>query len=774
MNDNEQENTLGNPPENTEEVKTNDDDKENTNTKHKKKKKVVVKRRAKNSNNNIDNNNDDDENKQEEPEDANEAINQRRQNVISRLGSTLPDYQITDTSNKNILSNDPHNLYLNLELSRKINDDDASELPNKNNKEKHTKTLPLKSSSKSSPPKQNKDNNNNNKSNVLSHIEVPTVHHTKPAPPLPLPKISEERPKEDEVFEEEEDADHNIISVVLKSKVKFSKEISKKKEEQQNWPNLSQDYYQRNTKTKTKGGNKQRGGGKKSKKARNLNLNEPESNVESLHNFIISPLQNLQQMSPSRSEKFMRQLSTNEYEISSYQNDDQLHEIDFTVFFESIIFPISIKNDEISNLIKPNMTFDECLSLSSSFIDDILVPLKPESIVYKQKVDSKSGPNYFTVTLNGLIRTKNSETTPVPLNEATFKVLSRRGKKSDTVRVNIGNETVNLNTKETEKLISLLEHKRFGVISVLNEKEKEYDQMNRDIFGVSTKVNKIEIDDDENEFIRNDVIISPNLYLSLVLLNSPRFPLKLVKRLFDSMIHSRYHIYLTRALFLAEAATVPSHLIFKRSSKYSRPLMLIFIAFGIKWIRNLITSLVKVKEIEIQRFLKLILKAIQKLPDESFFIIRTIVTLSFFTVGNGKSVFFVFLSFISRVIREVVKVTKNEEEIDYNGEFLSNEQIIESIQNLFSNLLSQLELMDKVSDKSFEILIPFLSEILNKTPVLNEKEKTFDLVEIKRFIQVNEKDIEYELMKFVDQPKTKHILAYSFAFNFQFLSELTD
>ena len=679
------------------------------------------------------------------------------QGLIQNVENDLPNFSLNQIDNPAPNKSMPHDIYLNFELLRKtVNDNNSPKPP------------PSREFSKTQP---------------APHIEVPTVRHTEPAPPLPLPKIPPNTSEEEE--ELEYDGDHNLITVTLNPKnVKFNKKSNQNSESQQNWPNLNEDYYQRNGKGHEKGG-KKKGRRQRLRKDLDDQINT-ESRIDSLHHFIMSPLHNLQLMSPTRSEKFMRQLSTNEFQSISLPPLKSGEKIDYSIFFESIIFPISIQNEDVAKMIKPNMTFNECLLLAEQFIDDRLLPLKSNSIVFQQHLDDQG--NFFSITLNGLIQTKNNFFEPVPINEVSFKIndksrsrsKSKAKSKTVSVSVNVGNEKYVISTNDPQPLVSLLDHQSYGVLSVLKKSEIEYDNRNRDIFGVKiSNTSQPSIHDDiessdEKSFIQTSVIISPNLLVSISLLNSPHFPLKLVKKLFDSMIVLKYHIYITRALFLAEAANVPSHLIFKRSSRHSRPLMLIFIAYGIKWIRNLISSLVKVKEIEIGRFLKLVLKALSKLPEESFFIIRTIVTLSFFTVGNGKSVFNLFLSFLSRVIREVVKVTKNEEEIDYNGDVMSNSQIIESIQLLFSNLLLQLENMDKSSDSSFVILIPFLSEILSKTPELNEKKKAVDLEEVKSFIENHEKEIEFDLMKFVDQPKSKSILSYSFAFNFQFLSELAD
>ena len=181
-------------------------------------------------------------------------------------------------------------------------------------------------------------------------------------------------------------------------------------------------------------------------------------------------------MSPQSTDHFMRQILTSDFTTDRIQ--PQSTDLDFTIFFDFVIFPISAPNEEVRKVIQPGMTFDECLNLSEKFIDNHLTPLKSNSIIFHQKVD-KSG-DFFDITLNGLIRTISTKSAPVPINEASFKVIkkSAKGKKGGggSVRVNFGNDSDVLTTKVTDELTSLLKQQRFDVITVLNSKEVEYDR----------------------------------------------------------------------------------------------------------------------------------------------------------------------------------------------------------------------------------------------------------------------------------------------------------
>ena len=105
------------------------------------------------------------------------------------------------------------------------------------------------------------------------------------APPLPIPT----KPK-NFCGDEEEDVDHNIISVVLNPKtVKFQGDLAQSIENERNWSSLADDYYNRGRKGTHGRGRKTR----KSRLIEDRKGGQPDSNFDSLHNFIMSPLHNL-------------------------------------------------------------------------------------------------------------------------------------------------------------------------------------------------------------------------------------------------------------------------------------------------------------------------------------------------------------------------------------------------------------------------------------------------------------------------------------------------
>ena len=74
-------------------------------------------------------------------------------------------------------------------------------------------------------------------------------------------------------------------------------------------------------------------------------------------------------------------------------------------------------------------------------------------------------------------------------------------------------------------------------------------------------------------------------------------------------------------------------------------LVVLFVSFSLKWIQKIIKTLSEIKTVELSKFLKIMLNAIERLPYEGKYIIRVILIMSNLAFGDGKIMFSIFLLF---------------------------------------------------------------------------------------------------------------------------------
>ena len=147
------------------------------------------------------------------------------------------------------------------------------------------------------------------------------------------------------------------------------------------------------------------------------------------------------------------------------------------------------------------------------------------------------------------------------------------------------------------------------------------------------------------------------------------------------------------------------------------------------------------------------LNAIERLPYEGKYIIRVILIMSNLAFGDGKIMFSIFLLFLSSVISEVLKSTKDKSI---------------NIISMFSQI--RISLNNNQSNDSIPIFVEFLTKILMKEVKLETP--NIDVSEIETYINNNMKSIEKQLRHFASFDPSKHIISYSFAQNFKFIAEV--
>ena len=452
---------------------------------------------------------------------------------------------------------------------------------------------------------------------------------------------------------------------------------------------------------------------------------------EELENFVANPWTHLhsstQEGVPSEEEhlKLMRELSF-VTDTQDGQMDIQADApIDYTIFYSSLAFPITMKHTAIRNMIetmsKMSLTFQDCITEAVNYIPDFLCPLKNSNIIFEQVAtrkkkmfQSKESPVPVRVTFGGKIEIQGTTYDP---KEVEIK-LTKNGFK-------IGrDQEYEMDAAYATQLIALAKKPTLDIVLSFLAEGPDF----------AAK------------------LIAPNMILALVLLNSSSFTFAMVRNLFQLFTRRERHNFLIRSLILAEISQTPVHLLFKRVSIYSKPLLVLFCAFSMSWADGVIGMLDSMKTVEPSKVLKVLIKACLQLPPESFYMIRILLTMLSFTMNDGCQIFSVFFAFLSLVITEVLKL---------RGQKNS------PIPTLMSQILLQLNSDAKSSNRELLYLAPFLVRIFKRVPTLSYSED--DAGQILNFIKEHSEKLLPEILKFTDQQKRGQIIAFSFAQNFRFL-----
>lgn len=399
--------------------------------------------------------------------------------------------------------------------------------------------------------------------------------------------------------------------------------------------------------------------------------------------------------------------------------------IDYTIFYSSLAFPITMKYTTIKHLVETmtnmNITFQDCLTEAVNYIPDFLCPIKKSKIVFekmatkkKRMFQSKEMPVQVTVTLDGSLQIQGTPVNPAEVEIKVTKNGFKLGK----------DQEYEMDPADVEQFLSLSKKPDLHMVLACLA--------------------------DGSDFAAK--LIAPNLILALVLLNSPSFTFAMVRNLFQLFTRRERHNFLIRSLILAEISQTPVHLLFKRVTMYSKPLLVLFCAFSMPWADDVIGMLDSMKTVEPSKVLKVLIKACLQLPAESFYMIRILLTMLSFTMNDGCQIFSVFFAFLSLVISEVLKL---------RGQKSS------PITTLMSQILLQLNSDARSSNRELLYLAPFLVRIFKRVPTLSYEEE--DLGLILNFVKEHGDKLLAEIMKFGDQEKRQQIIAFSFAQNLRFL-----
>jgi hypothetical protein len=244
-------------------------------------------------------------------------------------------------------------------------------------------------------------------------------------------------------------------------------------------------------------------------------------------------------------------------------------------------------------------------------------------------------------------------------------------------------------------------------------------------------------------------LTAPNLILPLVLLNSASFPLSLAKHLFSVFVSQKRHHFLVRALFLAEISQTSQSLLFAQHTRYSRPLLVLFCAWGIDWAVGLLEQC---RTLEPMRLLKAVLNACGALPALSFYMLRALLILGLLTLGDVREVFALFLRFIARVFKQVMRAKEIQRPV---------------IACIISQLLIGVENRGGAATEAVRAFEKFLERTIRKMPEVAGDEGNIE--ELTTFISAKDVEIRARVREFMDQAADQQILIFSFAQNFRFL-----
>lgn len=204
----------------------------------------------------------------------------------------------------------------------------------------------------------------------------------------------------------------------------------------------------------------------------------------------------------------------------------------------------------------------------------------------------------------------------------------------------------------------------------------------------------------------DQLLISPDLTITIFLLNHPLITPYLTMKIFRVFIDSNMQFYLIRTLLLAAFQNASPKTLFQIKNIYTNPLLVIFSSFSKNWIDQLSKILILSISSGITDFsiiLQVLMKGFSKedseisssLPDESMFILRSIIIFSLLLYQDEIITYQIFLSFIKEIF---------------------SDSIMKQTSKVSSHLFSQLEssFESPVKDQMRTIL----SNILSSTPNL--------------------------------------------------------
>jgi hypothetical protein len=158
---------------------------------------------------------------------------------------------------------------------------------------------------------------------------------------------------------------------------------------------------------------------------------------------------------------------------------------------------------------------------------------------------------------------------------------------------------------------------------------------------------------------------------------------------------------------------------------------------------------------EPQRVLKAIIRECDKLSPESLYVLRVMLIMSLFTLGDIQLVFKVFLRLIAQVVHEVTRV---------NG--LAENRVEEMISQLVISLSN-----GESGDKLIRSFTSFLERVLRRVPEIVVPDDV-NLQPIQMFIDQHNAEVSAEIRKFMDQKPDCQVLVFSFAQNIRFLANM--
>jgi hypothetical protein len=248
-------------------------------------------------------------------------------------------------------------------------------------------------------------------------------------------------------------------------------------------------------------------------------------------------------------------------------------------------------------------------------------------------------------------------------------------------------------------------------------------------------------------------LVAPNLILPLVLFNLRAFPMSLAKIVFQHTVHRNCQHFLIRALFLAEVSQRSLAMMFEAGTTSARPLFILFCAWAMDWSVDLLKRLAAKQGMDPISFLKTLVRACERLPPESLYILRVVLIMALFTIGDVRSVLELFLRLLQHVFRVVIK----SRELPQNGTVTMISQLV--------ILASQ---QDQLGNEPLVIFTRLLERLLKCVPDI-EVSAEVNLEPVQVFINQNEVNVSAGIRAYMDQRPQDHILIYSFAQNFRFM-----
>ncbi|OHT09884.1 hypothetical protein TRFO_04427 [Tritrichomonas foetus] len=424
--------------------------------------------------------------------------------------------------------------------------------------------------------------------------------------------------------------------------------------------------------------------------------------------------------------------------------------------YSSLAFPFSRMSPIIQKIldpiekqlqsINPSNRQEYILMYAKTFIHEnpVLAPLSTYNISHfvifqsliSYKRISKQKPCFITavLTLDGVLRT-NDANNEIDIKGCTF-----------SVHKNVEIEIIK-NEKRIFKFYSDNAEKWHNVLTELSH--------NDSILILPAFLRIISVDCQTTL----EQIISPNLILTISLLNCCQLKTSLARSVFEIFLANKRLDFLLRSLFFAEASVTPLHYLFKKKTRYSTAMIALFTSVGHKWLYTLALNIIKNKISSSHSLLQLIFLAFKTIPNKALYIVRIVIMLSILTSTNHeKSIFIPFISFMRASIQP------------YITRYFS--ESVGCTSSLFAQLEMHLQSPIIVSNDTFLRLAPFVNDLLRISPKLiqdHETNQNSEVNEINEFIKSNPESLLKILKTYLESENPEHPVIYSYYQNLKFL-----